>query len=177
MSKRNKNLNKLKKGFTAVEALVYSFILLLVLFFIVRTVITVNQTHRQVNLTQEVESSATLAMERILREARNATSITIAQSTLGSSPGRLTLAGTDQTGVDYTIAFYLSEGRVWIAKNTEPPGALTKQGLTVTSLIFRRLVNSESEAVRAELSISGASGGVTKALDLQGSAVLRNSYK
>jgi hypothetical protein len=168
---------KNKKGFSAVEALIYSAILLIVLFFIVRTVIIVNKTHRQVKLTQQIESSGVLAMERILREARNATSITTAQSVLGSSPGILKLAGTDEIGVNYVLTFDLSGSKVRIAKDTESPGALTETGITVQSLIFRRLANSNSEAVRVEMILNGTAGDINKTLELYGTAVLRNSYQ
>jgi hypothetical protein len=66
---------------------------------------------------------------------------------------------------------------VRIAKDTESPGALTETGITVQSLIFRRLANSNSEAVRVEMILNGTAGDINKTLELYGTAVLRNSYQ
>jgi hypothetical protein len=162
-----------KSGLTAVEALVYSAILLIVLVFIVQTVISITQTHRQIKLAQSLETSGSLAMERILREVRNSSEIDTAGSVLGSSPGTLRLSGIDDSGA-YTLTFDLNGGKVRIARNGGAPGDLSLSEVRVDTLIFRRLSNTNSEAVKIEMYLSGGTGSTTKTLDLYGTAVVRN---
>lgn len=162
-----------KSGLTAVEALIYSTILLIVLIFIVQTVISTTKIHNQIKLAQTLETSGSLAMERVLREIRNSSAVVTAESVLGSSPGTLKLSGTDDSG-PFTLTFNLSGGKIWISRNGGTPGALTLPTVTADSLVFRRLVNTNSEAVKVEMSLSGNAGSTTKTFDLYGTAVIRN---
>jgi type II secretory pathway pseudopilin PulG len=165
-----------KKGITIVETVIYTAILTIVLTLIVQVMFSIVRTHRVVRLKQSIESSATLSMERMLREIRNATSVDVGGSTFGSSPGRLTLDGTDANGLPYTITFDLSGGTIRISSNGSAPGNLSLPGVTADSLIFRNMNNSISSGVKVELSLSGSTGAESRTLDLFGFAVLRNSY-
>lgn len=164
------------RGFIILETLIYMVILVVVIFMIFKSVTSMIVIHRKVILSEALESSSSLSMERILREIRNASSVDIVGSSFGVSPGVLKLSGIDPDGAAYTITFDMVGGVMRIAKNAGTPSALTSGAITVNSLIFRHLSNSNSEAVRVEVSFVGNTGSDTKTLDLSGFAVLRGSY-
>jgi len=164
------------KGITILETLIYTAILGLVVFTIFKSLSSTITTHRAIKLSQTLESSAAVSMERILREIRNADSIDMGVSSFNSSPGILKLSGIDENDVDYTITFDLSGGVMRVTKDSGTPAAITSSAITISSLIFRSVSTSNSEAVRVEISFTGSAGGVTRDLDLFGFAVLRGSY-
>lgn len=167
---------KKQNGLTIVETLIYISIFVVALTVIIQMMFSITKTHRLVKLKQSLEASGTVAVERILREIKNATSVDTVNSVFGSSPGRLTLAGTDANGNNYTLEFSVANGAVSLSKNGGAAGPLTVPGITATSLIFRNLSNSVSNGVKIELSLSGTTGTEAKNLDLFGFAILRNSY-
>lgn len=168
--------SKFIKGMSILETLIYTAILTAVIFMIFKSVTSTIVIHRSVKLSQTLESSGIVSMERILREIRNANSIDIAGSSFGVSPGSLKLRGTDEDGIDYTVTFDVSLGVIRITKDTGTPDSLTSSAISINSLVFRRVSNSNSEAVRVEASFVGGSASTTKDLDLYGFAVLRGSY-
>ncbi|MEK7117927.1 MAG: hypothetical protein AAB861_04120 [Patescibacteria group bacterium] len=163
-------------GLTIVETLIYIGIFVIALTVIVQMMFSLTKTHRLVKLKQSLEASGTISMERMLREIRNATSIDMVNSALGSSPGKLVLTGTDENGNNYTLEFSIANGAIMLSKNGASAGPLTTPGISATSLVFRNISNSVSSGVRIELSLSGAIGTEIKNLDLFGFAILRNSY-
>lgn len=163
-------------GITMVETLIYIGIFVVALTVIIQMMFAVTKTHRLVKLRQSLEASGIISMERMLREIRNASSVDTVNSVLDSSPGRLTLSGTDANGNNYALEFSVASGAVGLSKNGGAAGALSAPGISVDSLVFRRITNNISEGVKVELSFSGADGTETKNLDLFGFAILRNSY-
>ena len=98
----------MKKGFTILETIIYIAILGVVIFAIFQSVTTTLVTHKSIKLSQTLESSGAVSLERILREIRNASSVDTAGSSFDVSPGVLKLSGIDANAVPYTIIFYLS---------------------------------------------------------------------
>jgi len=166
----------LNRGTSLVEMIIYIVLLTLVLGIIVQMLIAIGGVYRNIKLTRELESSGTIAMESMLREARNASSVVVGQSILGSSPGVLVIFGTDEISNPYEIRFDTSSGILRISKDGETPAALTSSSSLVSYLLFTHVTNVNSEGVRIELEMTGTAGPISKSEKFYGFTVLRGSY-
>lgn len=169
--KKNRN-----RGTSLVEMVLYIVLLTLVTGIIVQMLVAMGGVYRNIKLTRELESSGTIAMEQMLREIRNSSSVVVGGSVLGASPGTLVISGTDESQNSYQVAFSVESGTLQISKNGETPTALTSSPVSVSYLMFNRVANTNSEGVRVELEVSGNAGSVSKSQKFYGFAVLRGSY-
>ncbi len=164
------------RGITLVETILYMVLLTLVMSVIVQMLIAIGGIYRSIKLTRELESSGTIAMESMLREIRNASSVVVNESVLEVDPGVLTIAGIDEDLDPYSITFNISAGAIQISKNGGAPAALTSSSGVASYLLFTRVTNANSEGVKIELEMSGTSGPTSKSEWFYGFAVLRGSY-
>src|SRR3989344_2406588 len=111
-----------RKGFSLVEMLIYIAILALMLSVIMNIIVSTVRSERVIKVLRNVEDSAILSLERIVRETRQAESVNLVSSDLGSNPGKLVL--TDALGSP-RAEFYLSSGRLFLKENGVDVGALT----------------------------------------------------
>lgn len=169
--KNNKN-----RGTSLVEMVLYIVLLTLVTGIIIQMLVAVGGVYRNIKLTRELESSGTIAMERMLREIRNASGVDVGSSSIGTSPGVLAISGVDESSNSYNIKFNISSGVLQISKNSETPVALTSSPTTISYLLFNHITNTNSEGVRIELEVFGTVGSVSKTEKFYGFAVLRGSY-
>lgn len=158
------------------ETILYMVILTFVMGVIVQMLISIGGMYREIKITRELESSGTIAMERMLREIRNASSVVVEESTLGTNPGRLTIAGISEDLNPYKVTFNVSSGIINVAKDSELPVAITSSSGSVSYLLFTRLATSTSQAVRIEMELSGTSGSTLKSERFYGFAIFRGSY-
>lgn len=164
------------RGFTLIETLLYMVLLALVMSVIVQILISIGGIYRNIKLTRELESSSTIAMENMLREIRNASSVVINDSVLGVNPGVLTIVGVDEDLNPYLITYRVSSGVIEVSKDGGAPEAITSSSGSVSYLSFTRVVNDNSEGVRIELEMSGILNSVSKSERFYGFSVLRGSY-
>lgn len=160
------------RGFTLVEVLVYIAVTVLIatagvsMFLSLDTVLLRNATERALT------HSATVSLERIARDIKVSTGVNTAQSTLGASPGVLSL---NQAGT--TTVFSVSGGNLIVAVNGTEIGSLTSEGVTVQSLVFTRYAGTVTELVRVALTLSVSSKAASSTRTFYTSAVLRDSYE
>jgi len=164
------------RGVTIMETILYMVILTFVMSVVVQMLISISGMYRTMKVTRELESSGTIAMERILREIRNASSVIVDESDFGINPGSLTISGADEDFNPYKIKFDVSSGILQITKDSEEPVALTSSSGVVSYLLFTHLATSTSEAIRVEMEMSENSDPVPKSEKFYGFAVLRGSY-
>ena len=156
------------KGITLIETILYVFILTLLMGVIVQLFIAIGGAYKNIKAARETEIAGTIAIDRVLREIRNASSVVVAQSSLGTNPGALTISGIDESLNDYTVSFAVSSGVLTASRDGGAAEALTPAGATVNFLVFNKLTNPNSEGVRVELEISNKK--------FYGFAALRGSY-
>ena len=146
------------------------------------TIVTVNSTFSGVRsfaefrTSRDLNSSATSFLERITREIRSAHGIDVALSTLDANPGRLTLLTKDSGGADTTVEFYVENGSLKIREGGAAMGSLTSSTTVVTNFIVRSLSNPNSSAIKTELGLTAARGGVSKSGNFYSTILLRGSY-
>jgi len=165
-----------RTGFTLVEMIIY------VAFFTILSVLTVNATimvmksFYSLRLTQNLNQSATVALERMGREIRNAYDINSAQSTFGTSPGRLTLNTKDAGGSNTTMEFYVDAGnQLRLKEGGVEKGPLVTKGVTFTNLVFRSITTPKSKAVKIEMTITDSRSTLIKTTKFYDTIVLRGS--
>lgn len=132
----------------------YLFILVLLMTIIVQLFVAINGAYKNIKAAREMEIAGTIALDRILRETRNASSVVLADSSLGTSPGALTVSGIDEDLNDYTASFTVSSGVLMLSKDGGAPEAITPESVGVDYLSFTRVLNPNSEGIRVELEIS-----------------------
>ncbi|MEX0933186.1 MAG: type II secretion system protein [Candidatus Paceibacterota bacterium] len=163
-------------GFTLVELLIYVGILTLALVSIVVLLSSATKIVTRVKEVKEVRSSALMVLDRLDREVKKATSIVVAESVLGATPGSLTLLSVDEGGNPREVMFGLNEDDdIAIYYDGTLRGALTSEEVVVNEIEFYRVDNVLSESVIARFTLSHE-GAPTKTETFYLTAVLRGSY-
>ena len=170
------------RGFTLLEVLVYIGVLALTTVVVIVAVAGFGRVYRRVSAAQALARSGAIAMERNVREARNAQSIDQTGSTFGAHPGKLTLLTEVSPGVTAISEFAVVGDGLQLSEDGSVTGTITQEGVVVENLVFRRIQTAQSEAVRIELTLSRTAGLTaqvgtsTLTASFQGTAVLRGSY-
>lgn len=158
-----------------IEVVIYVTILSLLTVVAVSAILAVNTYLATIRVVRLLSDTETLAMERVIRTVRDAASVNVGASVFDSSPGTLSLTGSESPPLAHIVS--LSGGTLFIQDGTAPAEALTPPGVAVTGLIFGHLTNGTlSEAVKVELTLAASSGKATTTHNVYGTAVLRNSY-
>ncbi|MFH1170149.1 MAG: type II secretion system protein [Candidatus Vogelbacteria bacterium] len=162
-------------GYTLVEAIIYIAILAVLAVTFVSLLFTMVRAYTEFQLERSLTSSASLGLERLVRETRQAKNIDPA-STLGSSPGRLLLNTTDEAGAATTRDFYLSLDTLMVKEGSGAAASTTAQNVTVDNLIFRQINTPNSQAVKIEMTLTAKRGTAFRTQKFYSTAVLRGSY-
>ncbi|MBX4189127.1 hypothetical protein KW785_00860 [Candidatus Parcubacteria bacterium] len=162
-------------GFSLVEMALYVAILSFMLMIIINILEVMNKSVRRLHAEKSVQSSGVLALERIVRESRDAQSIVVASSTLATSPGVVVLSGVDASSNPRTVIFSLQSGVLHIKENGVDQGALTQSDAKVTSLIFERLTTTHSEALRTQITIESGTSTHYRSEKFYSTTILRGS--
>ncbi len=152
--------------------LVYVGILSLVSLIVINMLFSYTKTYQTLGALRVAENSGLDSMERMTRDIRGATSVDSSNSTLGTSPGVLTLTSTSG-GVSTTTKFYVQSGILKVDINGTYSGPLTISNASTTSLTFRLLTNSVSNAVKIDMTVQAAVGSVVKAKNYHSTIILR----
>jgi len=163
-------------GFTLMEMIIYVTIVSVIFVLVVNTLLILSRSYKSIKLTNDVNNSATISLERIIREIRFSNSVNTGSSILDTNPGKLVLNTTDVSGSPQTLNFYIEDGILKLDKDTTFFGNLTRDNVEVTNLIFRHINASTSEAIKVEMELTGTEGNATKVESFYTSAVLRGSY-
>lgn len=163
------------KGYTLVEAIIYVAILTVLSVTFISLLFTMTRTYTEFRLARDIVSSASLGLERMVREIRQARSVDLS-SILGVHPGRLLLNTIDGAGAPTTIDFYLSSGTLMVKQGTGAAASTTAARVNVDNLIFRQINTVKSAAIKVELTLSSARGQLSRTEKFYATAVLRGSY-
>ena len=170
-----------QKGFTLVEMIIY------IAFFAILSVLSINATilvmksFYTLRINQSISQSATTALERMSREIRNAYDVDALNSTLTTSPGRLTLMTKDDLGALTTVEFYVTAGNhVNMKVGGVDQGSLMTKTVSATNLVFRSMNNgtatsTNSKAVKIEMTLTDNRSGISKTVKYYDTIVLRGS--
>lgn len=164
------------RGFTLIEMVIYTVFVALIAIVSVNAILSMTKTFADLRIARDINNTATVAVERVVREIRNANDIQQAQSTFGTSPGRLTLDTTTSGGAPKTIEFYVDSGRLRVKEDDIDMGPLTSKNVTIDSLIFNLITTSNTSAVKVTLQVTASRGNVSKTKTFYNTVSLRGTY-
>lgn len=152
--------------------IIYVSILSLFTFVVVNTLASFGATYREVRINRAIDNSAVTSLERMTRDIRNASSITVGQSVFNTSPGELTVYTTN-TVTSTTTRFYLDNGILKVNVNGVYSGPLSLSQTPVTSLVFTRLTSTSSEAVKIDMTLQYPLGSTTSTKNYHTTVILK----
>lgn len=175
-SGRNSGHSERVRGFSLVEMLFYVALLSLALVAVMQTIVVVTRSYTVLRAAQHIEQESAAALERMLREARDAHNTADAGSTFGAHPGRLFLNTTSGSGSARTVEFYLDSGKLALKEDGAMTGFLTSSTTNIQNLVFRKITTTRSQGVKIELTMQSGVGHAARSENFYGTAVLRDSY-
>jgi len=140
------------------------------------TLLSLARTYRSIAAEQAIESAAIAALDRLSREARNATSVDVGGSVLGTSPGQLSLNTKDPDGAPEVVQFFLEDKSLHVREAGVDQGSLTPAAARVTNLIFRTIATGESKAVKIDMTIESGTSSAYHVRSFYDTSILRPSY-
>ncbi|MSU55098.1 MAG: hypothetical protein EXS46_00985 [Candidatus Taylorbacteria bacterium] len=164
------------RGFSLAEMVIYVGLLAFVMVAMVSMLLGMSRAYDHLKVSRHIQSSAITALDRMVRDIRNAQSVNVLGSTLGTSPGVLTINTTTATGTPQTFQFLVSNGTLRIKMDGADLGPLTLSDVTVGSLIFQQMSTGISQAIKIDLTLSAGSGAAARTAKFYATAILRDSY-
>lgn len=167
---------KYNKGFTLIEVLIYVGIFSVVsTALITSSIVVISSFHKTRDIRMVLESS-TVVFERLTREIRQASSIDIGNSTLGSNPGVLQLNSTNNDGSSRVVKFVMENGVLNLYVNSTLVDNLLGPNTSIQNLIFRRIQTTNGEAVKIEMTMSNNNLTNVISRNFNDTIILRGSY-
>jgi len=163
-----KQQKKRQSGFSLVEMVVYIAVLILIVVGSITLLFGLEDMFSKYRAEQLVFRSSTTALERILHDIREASTVD-AFSYGGEGSLTLTVAGD-------TIVYATSSDAIHRTENGTDQGAITDEAVSVTELRFYGYA-STTELARIEMTMSAAVGETTISRTFNAGAVLRGSYE
>jgi len=146
------------KGFLLMEMLVYIALLAGFSLLVVAVILSLGKNYNEMRAAQHLTGDAMLIIDRLGYEIRRAESVDTGDSTLDSSPGRLSLVAEDD---DEETTITLESGTVRIAQDGVETGALNGEHTEVISLVFRQVGSGASSGIRTEFALLSSDGAAT----------------
>ena len=158
-----------KSGYSLLEAVIYIAILSVIAIVVVESVFVLYRAYGGSRVERRLNLNGDYAIERIIREVRQATSTDPAGSSFGASPGVLSVGGK-------TFSLAGPNGPLQAEEQGGVAEAITSD-VDVTSLYFyRQSTSTPSEIIKVEITLSAGEGSFSKTKNFYGSTVLRRKY-
>lgn len=164
-------------GFSLVEMLVYIAILTLLVGVLISSLRAIVTTYRHIKVSRTIETSALTALERITREIKNGSSITVGSSSFGTASSSITVVGKNASEVSKTTYIYLQSGVLRINEDGTPKGQLTSSSTVVTNFTLNFINQTASDAVKIQLTLQAGQGAYQRQETFYSTAILRGSYQ
>ncbi len=167
-----------RDGYTLVELLFYVSLFAVMTLLVINSMLTMTKAFRETSVNVELTQSSTI-LERISREVRNASVVTVTSVT----PGNITINTTDETGTAKTMQFLLSGMNVQLWENSTATGGvntfignLNSPSIRATTLTFNKITTTEGEALKILLTVNSIKDSQGKSVDFYNTVALRQSY-
>ena len=153
-----------RQAFSLLEAVIYIAILSLIAVVVIESVFSLYRAYGRTRVERRLSLNGDAAIERIVRELREAASTDPAGSSFGVSPGVLSAGG-----------------KIFSLAGVGGPLQIGSEEITsdvdVTSLYFyRQSTSTPSEIIKIEITLSAGEGSFLKTKNFYGSALLRKKY-
>ncbi|OGZ09330.1 MAG: hypothetical protein A3C14_05340 [Candidatus Lloydbacteria bacterium RIFCSPHIGHO2_02_FULL_50_18] len=173
---RNNSDRTQSRGFTLVEMVLYIGLFVLLSTMSMTALFQTVRAFNELRVSRDIDDSAVKIMERLTRDIKSSTSVDLANSTFGSSPGRLTLLTVNASGTPLTVEYYVSGSILSIRENGVDRGALMSARTNIDALVFYYISSGPTFGIKTELHISSTRGKAGEVDDFYDTSVLRGSY-
>ncbi len=163
-------------GTSLIELLIYTGILVLIVSAVGSTTLALSRIYRTIVAEQTVEEAGHVALERILRETRDAVSINAGSSDFATTTGRLTLNAIDENEDAIELQFYLSGQTLRLREDAADLGPLVSGDARVTRFYLTSITTTLSQAVKVEMTVESGTSTSYRSKNFYGTAVVRGSY-
>jgi type II secretory pathway component PulJ len=164
------------QGYSIAEMIVYLAIFAAVSILVINAFIVMTKSFSVSRTNRDLMESGSVAMERMVREIRQATSIDTSNSVLSSNPGTLQLNSTDINGASVSVKFVTSSGALNLYQGGTLTGNLLGSNISVTNLIFRRMVTTNGEGVKIEMTLQDNRTPAARTENFYDTIILRGEY-
>ncbi len=169
------NKNK-QKGYSLVEMLIYLAIFTIMSIAVINSFIVIMSSFTTTRTNRDLLESGSTAMERMSREIRQAISVDVANSTLGTNSGLLQLNSTNNSGNVTVVKFNVLNGNLNLSQDGVLFDNLLGQNISTTNLIFRRIATTKGEAIKIELTLQDTKSKNLKTANFYNTIILRGGY-
>jgi len=150
----NMKYQSYNRGFSLVETLIYSSILILVTGMASGILILSNNSFKQALASRSLGRDAQGAMVRSVLETRQASGINVTDSILGSNTSTLALYTTNEAGSPIEASLSVVGDTLYLSKEGDESKALTSSSTKVVTFKVDRFTTVNSEGVNIELVLS-----------------------
>ncbi len=164
-----------KKGYSLIETIIYVSLMALLVGVITTVINMLLTANSVVKATRRVENSSIAFSDKIVREIRAASSASLVTS-YPYDNDELTLTIPTSGGSTRTSRFYRAGDRVMVDDNGVTTGPVTLSNMQVTSLHFKIMSTTTSQAIKYEIVMEGPTSTPDVSEKFYGTAVLRGYY-
>lgn len=153
----NKIYNKKNNttGFSLVEIIIYFALLAIISTLVISSMISLFKNYNVVRANQDIEYNAISILDKLTRDARDARSINISDSSFSVAQGAvsLTIGSSTNDNASNTVKFYVNNGKVKYMKDGVDFGNLSTNSVTVSNFKIYYINSSSTEAIKVELNL------------------------
>lgn len=166
-----------QKGFSLVETIIYVGATVLLATVVINSLLTVVRNQTDFQATRNLASSASVVLERLTREIRQAYDVSETNSTFGINPGKLSLLATDNEGTPVSVYFEATSSNFYVQDMTNGFYPLLPSNIVASSVVFHLIDTGNSKAIKTELVLLETSiKTATRTEKFYVTTVLRGSY-
>lgn len=160
------------RGFSLVETLLYAALVASVFALVVGVFLGLSRSLAGLSVARDLASSASASLERIVRDARAASSLS-PESVLGANPSRVVLLSPDGARTE----FFVEDGALRVAADGVDLGPLTGSAVSVDSFTASFHEAGGGRLLTVRLTLTARRGSAEKTASFAASAVLRGGYR
>ncbi|AKM83864.1 TPA: hypothetical protein DCZ46_00825 [Candidatus Campbellbacteria bacterium] len=176
MFKRNliKN-NKLMKGFSLLETLIYIGVLVLVLFIVINTTLMMFDSYSNIKMSQRINQTASGILERVVVETKWSRGLAVSGNVFNSDLGALVLSVVDDAGNFSEKKFFLEDGNLKMMEGADIV-TLNLPGVSVDKFYLNLVDTGVSKLIKIEIDLSSQRKDVVRNETFYNSVVMREIY-
>jgi Tfp pilus assembly protein PilV len=163
------------RGVTLVETVIYVLFFASIITVMIYGLASAFKAYAFTRGKRQIAIDANLAMERMVREIRQAASVDDGASSFGVNPGVLKLNSTDSTGNPESVQFSVVNDVITVTENNIVTGGITSGITDVTNLTFTKLTTPVGAAIKIDLTVRSTKG-ITTTATFHNTAVMRGTY-
>ena len=167
---------KQKQGFSLIEVLLYVGLFTMLSVMSMSALFQSIKAFNDLRISRDINDSSVKVMERLTRDIKSATAVDLANSTFGSSPGRLTLSTVNASGTLMTVEYYVTGSSLHVKENGVDNGSLMSSKTTISALVFYYINTGSTIGVKIDLHLSSSRGVVSDIDHFYDTIELRGTY-